>query len=215
MAASKTDIQPAIYLLRDHLNAALILGEELLREQLMLATPSHATSAETKRAQAELGQFVASCQTLELALTARLLEGRKRAQSLRRESHLKPLIALFVSGTTVLADAVAELGDRSGADFQTGRTALAYLRTRGMIAVDQAGLEGVQTLTVTENYLVVGRIRLGTLLDLVATFLDTLDLSYNLYRSQGELGDKLESSPVSAATRRGLLESATLLGRLT
>jgi hypothetical protein len=215
MTASKTEIQPAIYLLGDHLDAALVLGEELLREQLALATPSHATAAETRRAQAELGQFVASCQTLELALTARLLEGRKRAQSLRREVHLKPLIALFVSGTAVLADAVAELGDRSEADFQTGRTALAFLRNRGMIAVDQAGLEDVQKLTVTEDYLVVGRIRLGTLLDLVATFLDTLDLTYNLYRSQAELGDQLDSSPVSAAMRCGLFESATLLGRST
>jgi hypothetical protein len=208
MDASKTEIQPAIYLLGDHLDAALILGEELLREQLMLATPNYATVVETKRAHAELAQFVASCHTLELALTARLLEGRKRAQSLRRESHLKALIALFVSGTAVLADAVAELGDRASADFQTGRTGLAFLRSRGMIAVDQSGLEDVQKLTVTEDYLVIGHIRLGTLLDLVATFLDSLDLIYDLYRSSAaELAEKLDTSRVNATKRWGLLET--------
>jgi hypothetical protein len=37
---------------------------------------------------------------------------------------------------------------------------------------------------VTEEFLVAGRIRLGTLLDLVATFLDTLDVLFELYQDQ-------------------------------
>ena len=36
-------------------------------------------------------------------------------------------------------------------------------------------------LAVSEEYLVAARIRLGTLLDLVATFLDTLDMMFDLY----------------------------------
>jgi hypothetical protein len=39
-----------------------------------------------------------------------------------------------------------------------------------------AGLTNLSQLAVSEEYLVAGRIRLGTLLDLVAAFLDTLDL---------------------------------------
>ena len=39
---------------------------------------------------------------------------------------------------------------------------------------------------MTEDYLVAGRIRLGTLLDLIATFLDTLDTLFDLYADPTE-----------------------------
>ena len=39
-----------------------------------------------------------------------------------------------------------------------------------------------------EDYLVAGRIRLGTLLDLVATFLDTLDLLFDLHPEPANAG---------------------------
>jgi hypothetical protein len=41
---------------------------------------------------------------------------------------------------------------------------------------------------VSEEYLVAGRVRLGTLMDLVATFLNTLDVLFDLYaeRAEGE-----------------------------
>ncbi len=66
--------------------------------------------------------------------------------------------------------------------------ALSFLRQRGLLAPDVAGLEGLSQLAVSEDYLVAGRIRLGTLMDLVATFLDTLDVLFDLYaeRAEGE-----------------------------
>jgi hypothetical protein len=115
-------------------------------------------------------------------MTARLLQARKRAEELRRGEHrLRPLIALFAAGTAALEDAAAELGDTIGHDFETGDVASAFLRSRGLIARDAPGLQGLTQLKVSEDYLVAGRIRLGTLLDLVATFLDTLDLTFDLY----------------------------------
>jgi hypothetical protein len=47
-----------------------------------------------------------------------------------------------------------------------------------MLDPDAAGLELVSRLAVGEDYQVAGRIALGALLDLVATFLDTLDTLY-------------------------------------
>ena len=43
---------------------------------------------------------------------------------------------------------------------------------------------GSPSYSVGEDYLVAGRIHLGTLLDLVATFLDTLDLLFDLYQDE-------------------------------
>ncbi len=73
--------------------------------------------------------------TLEYAMTARLLQARKRAEDLkRRDSRLKPLVALFVAGTAPLADAAAELGDTDARDFGAADAALTFLRSRGLLA---------------------------------------------------------------------------------
>jgi hypothetical protein len=183
MTASAPARHPSIYLLGDHLDAALAMGEDLLTEKVALADAAqHLTMARLVRQNRELAEFLTTVRTLELSLTARLLQARKRAEEVRRrETRLKPLISLFVAGTAPLVDAAMELGDTSTRDFDTGDTATAFLRSRALIARDAAGLERLTELRVSEDYLVAGRIRLGTLLDLVATFLDSLDLLYDLY----------------------------------
>jgi hypothetical protein len=190
MTASATPKHPSIYLLSDHLDAALAMGEDLLTEKVALADAAqNLTMARLVRQNRELAEFLTTVRTLELSLTARLLQARKRAEEMRRhESRLKPLIALFVGGTAPLVDAAMELGDATMHDFDTGDTAFAFLRSRGLIARDAAGLERLSELRVNEDYLVAGRIRLGTLLDLIATFLDSLDLLYDLYGEPANAG---------------------------
>ncbi len=174
---------PSIYLLGDHLDAALAMGEDLLTERVMLAEAvQHLSMPRLVRQSREISEFLNTVRTLELTMTARLLQARKRAEEMKRsESRLKPLIALFVAGTAPLVDAAAELGDTTTRDFETGDVGMAFLRSRGVIARDAAGLERLTQIAVTEEYLVAGQVRLGTLLDLVATFLDTLDLLFDLY----------------------------------
>jgi hypothetical protein len=172
---------PGIYLLGDHLDAALAMGEDLLTEKVALRAPgmpAQRGSAQTR----ELNTFLTTVRTLEYAMTARLLQARKRADELRRkESRLRPLIALFVAGTAPLADAAEELGDTDGRAFDGADAAITFLRMRGLVAPDAAGLEGLSQLNITDDYLIAGRIRLGTLMDLVATFLDTLDLLFDIF----------------------------------
>lgn len=180
---------PSIYLLGDHLDAALAMGEDLLTEKVALDVPAGKSALRSwMRQNRDLNDFLTTVRTLEYAMTARLLQARKRAEDLKRsESRLRPLIALFVAGTTPLADAAAELGDTDARDFNSADAALTFLRSRGLLAADAAGLEGLPRLTVSEDYLIAGRIRLGTLLDLVATFLDTLDLLFDLYEEPLEV----------------------------
>jgi hypothetical protein len=178
-----TPKHPSIYLLGDHLDAALAMGEDLLAEKVVFADAAQPlTMARLVRQNRELAEFLTAVRTLELSLTARLLQARKRAEEMRRqETRLKPLIALFLGGTAPLMDAAMALGDTTVCDFDTGDTATAFLRSRALLARDAAGLERLSELRVGEDYQVAGRIRLGTLLDLVATFLDALDLIYDLY----------------------------------
>jgi hypothetical protein len=189
---------PVIYLLGDHLDAALAMGEDLLTERVALAEAEQKLNmARLVRQNGEVADFLDSVRTLELSLIARLLQARRRAEEVKRsESRLKPLISLFVGGTAALVDAAEELGDTTNAAFDTGDAAQAFLRSRGLIARDTAGLAHLSQLAVSEDFLVAGRIRLGTLLDLVATFLDTLDVMFELY--QDEPAVETGSAAVSA-----------------
>jgi hypothetical protein len=183
MAADAPLQHPSIYLLGDHLDAALAMGEDLLTEKVALADPVRKlTTARLVRQDREVAEFLSTVRTLELSLTSRLMQARRHCEELRRrETRLRPVIALFAAGTTPLADAAAELGDTTARDFRTGDTIHAFLRSRGLIARDVPGLAGLSQLAVTEDYLVAARIRLGTLLDLVATSLDVLDRLFDLY----------------------------------
>jgi hypothetical protein len=189
MAITSGTAHPGVYLLGDHLDSALACGEDLLKEKVALIdvaqTPSRAHLLQQSQ---ELNAFLCGVRTLELAMTARLLEARKRATDLKRqESWLRPMLALFVAGTVPLMDAAAELGDTTVRDFDTGGTASAFLRSRGLIAPDAAGLERLTQLALSEEYLVMGRLRLGTLLDLIATTLDALDTLFDLYPEEATI----------------------------
>jgi len=179
MALIAPERNPSLYLLRDHLEAALSLGEDLLSAELTLPAGDRPGLRNWIRQTRDLDGFLRSLRTLEYAMTARLLQARKWAEDLRRsDARLKPLVALFIAGTGPLVDADAELGDTDARDFDCGDAALTFLRRRGLLAADAAGLELVSCLAAGEEYQVAGRIGLGALLDLVATFLDTLDTLY-------------------------------------
>jgi hypothetical protein len=170
---------PSLHLLRDHLGAALALGEDLLAGELALAAPDGPGHRGWLRHIRGLEAFLGSLRTLEYALTARLLQARNRAAELRGDdARLRPLLALFVAGTAPLLDAAAKLGETEARAFDGADAELAFLRSRGLLAADAAGLELVSRLAVGDEYLVAGRIQLGPLLDLVATFLETLDRLY-------------------------------------
>jgi hypothetical protein len=209
MASPAHERLPGIYLLGDHLDAGLAMGEDLLTEKVVLVEPTQSRDMDRLiRQNQDISNFLRTVRTLELSLIARLLQARKRAEEMkRREIRLKPLIALFVAGTAPLVDAAAELGDTSARDFDTGDTAMAFLRSRGVIARDAAGLERLAELAVGEDYLVAGRVRLGTLLDLVATFLDTLDLLFDLYT--GPAAESEGATRADATREVELTESAS------
>jgi hypothetical protein len=182
MASIAPERNPSLYLLRDHLDAVLALGEDLLAAELSLDTAGRPDLRGWLRQTRGLDAFLGSLRTLEYAMTARLLQARKRADEVRRsDPRLKPLVALFVAGTAVLADAAAELGDADARAFDGADATLTFLRSRGLLAADAAGLDLMSRLAVGEDYQVAGRTRLGQLLDLVATFLDTLDTLYEPY----------------------------------
>jgi hypothetical protein len=191
-----------VYLLSDHLDAALAMAEDLLTERVQLypATPGTGEAA-LLRQQAELATFAATVHRLDLALTARLLQARKRIADLRKtETRFKPYFSLFVAGTAPLADAADALATAA----QAAPSPLVFLKSRGLIAADAARLpEGID-LAVTEDYLVAGQIHLGTLMDMLASFLDGLDLVFDLYPREAAALD----TETPATTMAGAIKAA-------
>ena len=85
MAADATPRHAGIYLLGDHLDAALAMGEDLLTEKVALADPLRKlTTARLVRQNREISEFLTTVRTLELSLTSRLMQARRRAEDLKR-----------------------------------------------------------------------------------------------------------------------------------
>ena len=184
-------IAPAsVYLLAEHLDAALAAGEDLTSVLYVWSgTPPH-ENAELVEFRAGRREAMEKIRTFELALLARLLMGRAWAVTVATEDErFQPVARLYVAGTATLVDAVAECADLSGEDFDTGDNLTAYVRGRGLIAEDAAGLADTAPIAANETFLVAKRAPLGVLLDLVASFLDALEAEFDLFPAlQNESG---------------------------
>jgi hypothetical protein len=189
----------SVYLVADHLDAALAAGEDLLA----VNSPSNSPLATHAAKAAEIPfslqrRFVERVRTLELVMVMRVLQARQRAEDLRRaDARVAPVARLFIGGTAALADAAEELGDATHVDFQTGDDTISYLRSRGVISADAASLVNLNHLIVTSRFLIAERIELGALLDLSATFLDTLELFFELYVEEPRIETKLAAIGVT------------------
>jgi hypothetical protein len=172
----------AAYLLADNLDAALAAGEDLLKSSLTWHSGNARSADDIAVNRVEERQAVETLRSLEMILVARILRSRERADELlKRDPRLKPLAKLYNAGTAFLQDAVSEIGDPSAQAFETGDGTTAYLRGRGLIAADAPAPAEAEAIALTEEFLVAARIPLGTLMDLAAMFLDTLETHYDLY----------------------------------
>lgn len=191
MRLIRKSFEASLYLLADHLDAVLAAGEDLLSAHRTLEACAPAEDRAAANGRTDLHQrFVEEVRTLELAIAMRGMEARRRADELRRaDRRTEPVATLFLAGTAPLEDAAAELGDWTAFDFQTGNEVVAYLRSRRLVAPDCAGLPPVSELAVSAQFRIGRRVELGPFLDLAATFLDALELIYELYQEADAAAD--------------------------
>ena len=173
------------YMLADHLDAALAAGEDILA-----AGRNGALAAgETTTPGASLRTGVELVRALELALITRVLKAREWSKKLDKADPRFQLIGkLFQSGTVSLVDALAEFADATEADFETGDGMTAYFRSRGVIDAEAPALSAHEAVTITETFRITGRIELGALLDLIAAYLDALEVQFVLFHAQPAAG---------------------------
>lgn len=222
--ARKPSAPMSVYLLADHLDAALAAGEDLLCQGFSwhAANPREVSAAELERE--AMRESLQRIRSLELTLMSRVMRAREHADMLgKRDQRFKLMTTLFASGTVTLLDAVAALGDTTKHNFETGDAVTAYLRSRGLLGVEAAAPEEGSIVSVTEDFLIAGRLRAGVLLDMVAMFLDTLETHYDLFAtdvpdetvpgdgetaSEAEGATNSENEPESAAAKEDPLAAA-------
>jgi len=201
MRATSSEASASILLLADHLDAILAAGEDLVAvPEVAPAIQPARSAAGVQAALAARRSFVERVRTLEMSLVARVLKAREHALTLKRgDSRFRILAGLFLASTHVVADAAAGLGDPMALEFDSGRDAIAYLRSRGLIGEEAAGLPETATLAVSEEFRLAGVAPLGVLLDMAASFLDALDLEYELYGPADEPASAPDGGPAAAA----------------
>lgn len=178
---------PTVYLLADNLDAALAAGEDILKARHDPTIPAGLGGSELAERLAARQQFIDRLRTLEFTLIQRVLLAREYASELAlADGRFKMIAGLFISGSAPLLDAVADLGGQRDLDDPLRLDAVAYLRSRGVIGEDVAGLAGISEITIGETIMIAERIALGPLLDLIATFLDALELHYELFKQDGD-----------------------------
>lgn len=200
--ASKTLARPAphsVYLLAEHLDAALAAGEDLARVRYVWSGPPPRSAEGIAAIRTGQRQAVERLNLFELTLISRLLKAREWAATVAIEDDRFAGVArLYVAGTAILLDAVAECGDLSGTDFETGDSPIAYLRSRGLIPVDAPAIVDTAPIRAGDGFLVARRVPLGVVLDLVATFLDALEAEFDLFvelPKRKDAGKSAESRP--------------------
>jgi hypothetical protein len=203
--ASQTLARPAplsVYLLAEHLDAALAAGEDLARVHYIWSGPPPRSSAAIEAIRAGQRGAVERIKLFELALIARLLKAREWAAALAfDDDRFAGVARLYVAGTAILLDAVAECGDTSAVDFDTGDDLTAYVRSRALIAVDAPALADAAPIGAGDGFMVARRVPLGVLLDLVATFLDALEAEFDLFVEPAQrksAGEHAASPPADA-----------------
>lgn len=171
-----------MYLLADHLDAALAIGEDLLAVACTPEAGEERSAEVIVAARALQRGTVERIRALEFALIARIIKAREHASALARaDARFRPVAELFASTTLLVVDAVDECTDTAAIDFETGDGLASYLKARGLI--EETGTLGeTDPILLSESFLLAARIELSALLDLVATFLDTLELHYELFQ---------------------------------
>ncbi len=190
----------SVYLLAEHLDAALAVGEDLNKISYVWPGPSPREPEDITKIRARQRDAVERIRTLELTLLSRILVGRDRAEELASENKTFSAIArLYVSSTAILVDAVDECADSTEVDFDTGDGLTAFVRSRGLLAEDAPALDDASPIKLDDAFLVARRLRLGVLLDLVSAFLNALEAEYDLFFESESSGEPASKGQPAAA----------------
>lgn len=176
----QTNVPASAFMLADHLDAALAAGEDILAAGARLESDAGALEPVALRSAVEL------VRALELSIVTRVLKAREWSQRLVAvDPRFRLQASLFMGGTAALVDALAEFADATNLDFDTADSPTPYFRSRGVIDEEAEGLWVRQGALITEQFRIARRIELGPLMDMIAAYLDAMEIHFELFAPEG------------------------------
>lgn len=188
MTAQPAPSNHPVFLLAEHLDMILAAIEDMqaCRPSLNPASP-HLLGGEPR---ISLVDFVGELKRFEMAAIVRLGRARILTRELvRRDSRFAMLGGLFVAGTAAFDEAVNRMTDVPGSAFASGGDPIGYLRSRGVIGEEAGGPATEAELLIDDTFRLAGEIEVGPLSDLVSTFLNTIELHFDLFPDISEGDD--------------------------
>ena len=179
MTASTAPAEPPGYLLAAHLDATLAAIEDLRTATPPVMMPSPQRPGLPRPS---LAGWVRQLERHEASALLRVERARALTEAaMAADSRLETLGKLVLAGTAALDEAIKSFTDRTGHAFKTGGDALAYLRQRGVLDAEAGTMTITEATRIGDDFRLAGIIEVEPLADLVATFLDTLDIHYDLF----------------------------------
>jgi len=188
MTATPAPSNHPVFLLAEHLDMILAGIEELQNCHPETSPQNPLVPGGTPRV--SLAVLVDALQRYEAAAMMRVARARDLTRSLvRRDKRFAMLGGLFVSGTAALDEAMRRMTDETGNAFERGHDPISYLRSRGVIAEDAGGVTTNEEIEINGEFRLAGEIEIGPLMELVSTFLNTIELHFDLFPDLSEPND--------------------------
>lgn len=185
MTAQPAPSNHPVFLLAEHLDMTLAAIEDLqtCRPTLAASNPQRVGAS----SQVSVTGYVKDLRQHEMAAIVHVARARELTRELvRRDTRFATLGGLFVGGTAALDEAVTRMIDKTGNDFATGGDPIGFLRARGIVDEEAGGLAPDQPLAVSDEFRLAGSIEIGPLVELVDTFLNTIELHFDLFPELSE-----------------------------
>ena len=200
----------SVHALADLLEMIEVAADELLDQKLAPRDGAANDDTALESYLAGLRQFSNRVRGLELTIVAKLEQARARARAVARTDwRLRPIMAMFTSGTQGYANHLAAHTDRDAVRFNAGDQIFPFLRSRELVPPLSTHYDGGTELLVTDSYRLLGLIKLRDLLENCEAALNALDAHYDLYDWQADAedaADDIEEAAVELQPETAKLE---------
>lgn len=172
-------LKSLVYVLTDHLFAALEAGEKLRAARFTQPEIDQALSTDEILDEFHnLRAFITDLSDWEEELVTKTIQARKWSAYLKdQDAFFKPIIELFGSAVHPLSDIAAQIRDHHDRHFEGGDHPDWFIQSRAL-TVEKSTTGQILAITSGDVYLVGSTVRLGQLNELCETYLETLEARF-------------------------------------
>lgn len=205
-------LQSVVFFLSDHLCSAIEEGEKLFNLSYTSDKISPELSADDILDRLDdFHQFLDHIRTIEFMLLTKLNQARHWCIHLRHlDSEFKPVLDLFNTATSSLVDIESVLGIDEQGIFNGEGSHEHFIKSR-QLTTEQTDEEGCPSrISVEDEFLLGGKVPLADILDACNSFLDSIDIRYDVMEDvPEEESEETDAAFIADETSDDLLEDQT------